>query len=239
MTYTLLDSALRTPVDFDRIKKIVDHYSDRQFFVEIYSNGTCVFPHVSMGNSVESGIGLLTALCRQPIDFIVKEMDDNNFVVQFTDSVFSVVFRDEFIERRDEISLQAASSTGGEVVLGKPDAPQEHMLIGLYARTRLLADIQTPAIGRIIEPTTASALQNPFRAHCPRTPLTEVTARGGVTLVSEVLRQKPASGLERYVRLVWSARATTPRATGAKKPARGPGGRSRAAAIAGCSRRHS
>lgn len=155
MTYKTIASALSAPADFDRIEKTANHYADGKFFVEIYKNGTCVFPPVSI-EKAESGIKLLTALAEHQIDFIVKEMDDHNFVVRFTESVFSIVFTDEFTERQSEITQQAASAGEDEVLIGRPGAPQEHMLIGLYARTRLLEDIQKPSLIRSIVPTATS-----------------------------------------------------------------------------------
>ena len=156
MSYKIIASALSAPADFDRIEKTANLYADGKFFVEIYKNGTCVFPPVSKENKAESGVKLLIALCEHPIDFTVREMDDHNFVVRFTDSVFSIVFGNEFTERQSEIIQQAASAGGDEVVIGRPGAPQEHLLIGLYARTRLLEDIQRPTLIRSIVPTAIS-----------------------------------------------------------------------------------
>lgn len=153
MSYKIIASALSVPVDFERIEKTANHYADGKFFVEIYKNGTCVFPPVSKESKAESGVQLLAALCEHPIDFTVREMDDHNFVVRFTDSVFSIIFGNEFAEHRSEITQQAASAGGDEVVVGRSSAPQEHMLIGLYARTRLLEDIQRPTLIRFIVPT--------------------------------------------------------------------------------------
>jgi hypothetical protein len=155
MTYKKIPLALSVAADVDRIEKTAGYYSDGKFFLEIYKNGTCVFPPVSMENKAESGDKLLAALNERPVDFTVKEMDDHNFVVQFSNSVFAIVFADEFVEHRDEISQQAASLSGDEVVMGRPGAPEEHMLIGLYARTRLLEDIHVSVLMRKAVPVTS------------------------------------------------------------------------------------
>jgi hypothetical protein len=152
MTYKTIPSALDTPADFERIGKTANYYADGKFFIEVYNNGTCVFPRVQPGKDVESGANLLVEVGGRPIDFVVKEMDDHNFVVRFSDAVFSIVFQDEFAEHRGEIVRQAENAGGDEVLMGKPGAPQDHMLIGLYARTRLLADLQVPAVARAIAP---------------------------------------------------------------------------------------
>jgi hypothetical protein len=148
MTYKTIPLALSVAADVDRIEKTAGYYSDGKFFLEIYKNGTCVFPPVSIENKVESGEKLLAALIEHPVDFTVKEMDDHNFVIKFSDSVFAIVFADEFVERRYEINQQAESTSGDEVVMGRPGAPKEHMLIGLYARTRLLEDIHASVLIR-------------------------------------------------------------------------------------------
>lgn len=152
MTYKIIPSALSAAVDIDRIEKTAGYYSDGKFFLEIYGSGTCVFPPVSMENKAESGGKLLAALIDHPVDVTVKEMDDHNFVIQFSNAVFAIVFADEFNERRDEISQQAEKAGDDEVVMGGPGAPKEHMLIGLYARTRLLEDIQAPVLVKTMVP---------------------------------------------------------------------------------------
>jgi hypothetical protein len=152
MTYKRIASALSVPLDLDRIQDALNYYTDGKFFAEIYKNGTCVFPPV-IEKKVGSGVELLERINAHPIDFIVKEMDDHNFIVRFADSVFLIVFADEFLEHRHEITQQAASAVGDEIVMGAPDAPQDHLLIGLYARTRLLEDLQAPTLLRSITPS--------------------------------------------------------------------------------------
>lgn len=151
MTYKRIAVALSVPIDFNRIHETIAHYTDGKFFAEIYKNGTCIFPPV-VEKKAESGIELLKKINDHPVDFIVKEMDDHNFIVRFTDSVFSIVFANEFNEHRNAITQQATMDAGDEVVMGAPNAPQEHLLIGLYARTRLLEDIQAPTLIRSITP---------------------------------------------------------------------------------------
>ena len=156
MTYKKIALALSTPVDTDRIQNTANYYANGKFFIEIYRNGTCIFPPASMQNGAGIGVNLLTELGKNPIDFTVREMDDHNFIVRFTESIFSIVFGDEFIERRDEITQQAAGALDDEVLIGRPGAPQEHLLIGIYARTRLLEDIRTPMLVRSVEPSRTS-----------------------------------------------------------------------------------
>jgi hypothetical protein len=152
MIYKTIPLALNIATDFARVEKAAHYYSDGKFYVEIYNNGTCVFPHVSIDNKLVSGLEHLTKLCETPIDFTVKEMDDQNYIVRFTESVFSIVFGDQFRDQEVEIVRQAANDVSDEVVIGRHNSPQQHILIGLYARTRLMQDIQNPILVKSIIP---------------------------------------------------------------------------------------
>lgn len=153
MTYRTIPAALLPPVDVDRIGKTANYYADGKFVIEVYENGTCVFPPSAHETEAKGGARILAGLGKHPIDFIVKEMDDHNFVIRFSESVFAIVFQDEFAARRNEIDMQADSAGVDEVLIGRPDAPAEHLTIGIYARTRLLADLQQPAVATVIKPS--------------------------------------------------------------------------------------
>jgi hypothetical protein len=151
MKCTVIDSALDFPAEIEKIGKTANYYADGKFFIEIYKNGTCVFPKVPLGKEPESGSSLLTEIGNHPIDFVVKEMDDHNFIVRFSDSVFSIIFQDELAENRAELVEQMKRSSESELLVGKSGAPQDHLLIGVYARTRLLADIQNPVLAKTVK----------------------------------------------------------------------------------------
>ncbi|NTZ82547.1 hypothetical protein FCJ61_05905 [Burkholderia metallica] len=156
MTYATVDVALTIPVDHERIQKTASYYTDGKFFLEVYRHGTCVFPRVPKGGQAESGTPMLSSLFNRPIDFTVKEMDDRNFVVRFSDFAFAIVFRDEFERLQPLIERQLTAFAGDEVVFGVDGAPQEHLLVGVYARTRLLADLHAPVITKRISPEAST-----------------------------------------------------------------------------------
>jgi hypothetical protein len=152
MDHKTLLTALREPADVDRIAQTANYYGDGKFAVEIYANGTCVFPRVTEDKGVHVRDEQLRHIADGPIDFTVREMDDHNFVVRFSDTVFSIVFQDEWARRREEIAKEIERDQSSEILLGKPNAPKDHLLIGLLARTRLLADIESPTVSRSVAP---------------------------------------------------------------------------------------
>ncbi len=156
MAYKKVASALSIPVDWDRIERTVVYYANGKFHAEVYKNGTCVFPSVSLDGKVASGRELLVRIGDHPIDFTVKQMDDHNFIVRFNESVFSIVFADDYVENRSEIIRQATGAIADEVIVARPDSPEDHLFIGLFGRTRLLEDIQAPELVRAITPDSSS-----------------------------------------------------------------------------------
>jgi hypothetical protein len=148
-----IELALIAPIDLERIQQTVVYYSNRKFYAEIYQNGTCVFPPISKSGVVQNGKGRLMELGSRHVDFVVKEMDDHNFVIRFNDYVFSIVFADEYLENRDQIRRHASSSNGDEMVVGALGSVSDHFLIGLYARTRLFEDVREPELARSIRPS--------------------------------------------------------------------------------------
>jgi len=96
-------------------------------------------------------------LAARHLDFTVTETDDHNFVVRFSESAFAVVFAREFAEAHAEIERHAHIAGAQEVLLGKAAAPREHLLIGLYARTRLLEDLKEPVLVRSVAPSSTGA----------------------------------------------------------------------------------
>jgi hypothetical protein len=145
-----IPAALATPADLDRVVASMRRYGDGEFAVGVLTHGTCFFP--TPGQSFVSELARLFGKMRdQSPDFEVREMDDHNYVVAFGEHVVAVVSRDEFQRNRAVILKEARYSESSERILDARDSPRDHLLIGLYARTRLFADMENPQIARIIQ----------------------------------------------------------------------------------------
>jgi len=143
--YKIIQAALDNAVDKDRVTTCVRHYSDGKFNAVLYKYGSWVFPSLSK-DKPEDGDRRLADLGSKQINFEVREMDDGNYVVAFNDKVFTVVLRDEYQNLRDQIIAEAKASPVEEFILGKQGAPEDHLYIGLFGRTRLIHDIQNPKV---------------------------------------------------------------------------------------------
>lgn len=151
MTYATVSSALEA-INVEAIERAVSHYTDGKFYVDIYKCGTCVFPLVDERKTPRDSSVQLKNLLSHPLDFVVKEMDDGNFVVRFDEFIFSVVLAQEFAQREAKVEQQLKSYAEDEVVAGARSQPKAHLLIGVFARTRLLEDIRDVTLSRSVIP---------------------------------------------------------------------------------------
>jgi hypothetical protein len=151
MKYNIISVAIDTGIDKGRLVDCVRRYSDEKFHAFLYKFGSWVFPSSSGGNVAESNRRLAEVVSRK-INFDVREMDDGNYVVRFSEKVFTVVLRDEFERLRERVVLEASSGTSEEFILGKDDSRTEHLYIGLFGRTRLLQDLKEPEVIEMLAP---------------------------------------------------------------------------------------
>jgi hypothetical protein len=146
----IIRTALIVPVQSGRIIETVKYYANGKSRFGVLSNGTCFFPSFNLAFS-DAAKSLLDGMESSPLDFKVREMDDGNFIVAFSEHVFSVVYSDEFSQYRLLIEKEAKSLSQDESILGDPNAPRNHFLIGLYARTRLLKDMEDRNLAETIQ----------------------------------------------------------------------------------------
>jgi hypothetical protein len=141
----MIQAALDNAVDKDRVMACVRHYSDGKFDAVLYKHGSWVFPSAS-SDKLEEGRHRLTELGKGQINFEVREMDDGNYIVAFNEKVFTVVLCDEFFYLREKIIAEAKAPPSEEFIVGRKGSPEDHFYIGLFGRTRLLHDIQSPEV---------------------------------------------------------------------------------------------
>ena len=147
----MIQAALDSAVDKDQVTACVLRYSDGKFDAVLYEHGTWVFPSAS-SDKLEDGRRRLTDLGSGQINFEVREMDDGNYIVAFNEKVFTVVLHDEFSDLRDKVIAEAKATPSEEFILGRKGSPEDHLYIGLFGRTRLLRDIQSPVVAGQLSP---------------------------------------------------------------------------------------
>jgi hypothetical protein len=140
MSYIDIPSVRGIKPDIERIVDRVRYYSNDKFAFGVYAYGTCFFPEIGKRFDDE-GKKVIETVGGDSIGFTVREMDDRNFVVRFSEYLFAVVLKDEFESIREQIESDVASATVDERLVGRAESPRDHLLIGLLARTRLFQDL--------------------------------------------------------------------------------------------------
>jgi hypothetical protein len=102
-------TAIENPACLNDIEDRLIYYSNGKFDAVIYRFGTCVFLPAGI-NMLEGGANRLEELSRYRLNFTVREMDDRNFIVGYTDKIFSIVFHTEFEKLRDKIAREIENS---------------------------------------------------------------------------------------------------------------------------------
>lgn len=138
------------PVNVDAIESSFASYTEGKAPFAIYKHGTIVARNPFQPNGKELCDDLLTfTVCIAP-SFTVREMDDNNYLVDFGGTVYAVVGRDEYLANKTII--QDGIDEGGrlpdELLLQLSDSPMDDRYIGLFARVRLYQDTNEPHIIR-------------------------------------------------------------------------------------------
>jgi hypothetical protein len=147
VSHTSLETDLTAIVDLDRIVATASYYTNGRARFGVLSHGTCFFPEVhDHGANADS---VLDVLASSHLDFVVKEMDDRNYLVGFGEHAFGVVFQEE--TKLLEASPPPIRQAQDEVLATPPASPKGHLLIGLLARTRLLKDIAERRVVRVIK----------------------------------------------------------------------------------------
>lgn len=81
MHHNTLETGLTINVEIDRVIATASYYTNSRIPFGVRSQGTCIFPEV--GDHAAKAKGLLDSLECSHVDFVVKEMDDRNYVVGF------------------------------------------------------------------------------------------------------------------------------------------------------------
>lgn len=144
------------PVDIERTIQTFAYYSDKKRTFAVFQNGTCVLIPDGSSNLESAAKEILNKVYNYHPDFNPQAMDDGNFMVSYSQPAYSVVFKDEFEKNRDYIEQNYSDGWVRDEVLlnenGKSDKFDDRFKIGLFARSRMFLDAQSPVVVKIWKP---------------------------------------------------------------------------------------
>lgn len=144
------------PVDIPKTVRTFAYYSDHKRAFAVFTHGTCILLPESSKNFEKDAKEILDKVYRYHPDFNPLAMDDGNFMVNYSQPAYSVVFKDEFDKHRDYIDRNHLDGVvRAEVLLnanGEPNKFDDRGKIGLFGRARMFLDAQNPAVVQIWKP---------------------------------------------------------------------------------------
>ena len=144
------------PIDLQKTIETFAYYSDKKKTFAIFENGTCVVIPDGATNPEKQAKEILDKIYNYHPDFNPRKMDDGNFMVSYSQTAYSIVFKDEFEKNRDYIEQNHLDGiVRAEVLLNAKHEPNKFDdlgKIGLFARARMFLDAQNPVVVKIWKP---------------------------------------------------------------------------------------
>ncbi|NVO12371.1 MAG: hypothetical protein HXX16_20625 [Bacteroidales bacterium] len=141
------------PVDIDLIYQTAKYYLDGKLQFAIFQNGTVTFFPKYVDNIEESAKASLDKIYNFHPDFNPKTMDDGNYIIEYSQPAFTIVFKDEIEKNWDYIEKNHLDGVCRAEVLtdgqGRHNVFDEIGKISLFGRAKMFLDAQTPVVVKI------------------------------------------------------------------------------------------
>lgn len=145
------------PIDIDLIYEKAKYYTDEKLQFAIFQNGTVTFFSNRVDNIENSAKSSLDKIYNFHPDFKPLTMDDGNYLIEYSQPAFTIVFKDEiethwnYIEEnhqdgicREEVLINAQGQHNVFDSVGK---------ICLFGRAKMFMDAQAPKVVKTFDPT--------------------------------------------------------------------------------------
>ena len=145
------------PVDLDIIYEKARFYTDGKVQFAIFQNGTVAFFSTKVDNIEVSAKSSLNKIYNFHADFNPLTMDDGNYLIEYSQPAFTVVFKDEienywdYIEKNHQDGICRA-----EVLInahGQQNVFDKIGKICLFGRAKMFMDAQAPKVVMTFDPT--------------------------------------------------------------------------------------
>lgn len=145
------------PINIDLIFEKARYYTNGKLQFAIFQNGTVAF----FSNKVESiencAKESLAKIYNSHPDFKPLTMDDGNYLIEYSQPAFTIVFKDEIENHWDYIEKNHLDGVCKDEVLlnvhGQPNVFDNIGKLSLFGRAKMFLDAQNPKVVKIFNPT--------------------------------------------------------------------------------------
>lgn len=144
------------PVDIDAILNAAKFYTGEKLQLAVFSYGTVVIFPKRVEDINAAGLSTLDKIYNFHPDFKPMTMDDGNYLVQYSQPAFTIVFKDELEKHWDYIEQNHLDGLcpSETLINGKGEANKFDRIgkICLFGRTKMFQDAQDPKIVKTFDP---------------------------------------------------------------------------------------
>ena len=144
------------PVDIDLIYEKARYYTGDKLQFAVFQNGTVTFFSSKVDNIEDSAKASLDKIYNFHPDFKPMTMDDGNYLIEYSQPAFTIVFKDEIENHWSYIDKNHQDGICREEVLinaqGQHNVFDSVGKICLFGRAKMFMDAQAPRIVRIFDP---------------------------------------------------------------------------------------
>ncbi len=144
------------PIDIDTILERAKYYTGQKLQLAIFSHGTVVLIPERVTDIAAQGLTTLDKIYNFHPDFKPMTMDDGNYLVEYSQPAFTIVFKDELEKHWDYIDKNHLDGLCTyETLLNGNGEPNKFDRIGkicLFGRAKMFQDAQDPKVVMTFDP---------------------------------------------------------------------------------------
>ena len=144
------------PVDIELIYEKAKYYTGDKLQFAIFQNGTITFFSNIVDNIEDSAKASLDKIYNSHPDFKPMTMDDGNYLIEYSQPAFTIVFKDEIENHWDYIDKNHQDGICKAEVLinaqGQHNVFDSVGKICLFGRARMFIDAQAPKVVKTFDP---------------------------------------------------------------------------------------
>ena len=144
------------PTDIDAILDRAKFYTGQKLQLAVFSHGTVVIFPDRVDNITALGLVTLDKIYKFHPDFNPMTMDDGNYLIEYSQPAFTIVFKDELENHWEYIEQNHLDGLcTSEVLLNGQGEPNKFDRIGkisLFGRTKMFQDAQNPKVVKTFDP---------------------------------------------------------------------------------------
>jgi hypothetical protein len=145
------------PINLDIILQKAKYYTNEKLQLGIFNHGTVVFFSERVDNIAAQSLATLDKIYNFHPDFDPIKMDDGNYLVEYSQPAFTIVFNEELTLNWDYIEQNHLEGLCASEVLinvnGESNKFDRTGKIALFGRAKMFQDAQDPRVARTFDPS--------------------------------------------------------------------------------------